>query len=425
VLTHACIRYNVVNLPDTIQFTAGHENYYTYDASGKKLELTNYTLNSPVIVPQGAISPLPGNSSAYTKTVTDYCGNVIYQNGSLKEVLTPEGYWQNSVFYYYLKDHQGNTRAVINPSGTVMECSDYYPDGMRFESSTSNSAALPYRYNGKELEAMNGLNEYDYGARRRETGIPVWTTMDPLAEKYYGVSPYAYVNNNLINKIDPIGLTDYDVQNSTGNISVAPDLQFIIDNIIVKIYYTLPKSNPGESDTFYATNDKGERTGDSYTVKEGVDMKSIKGKNFRGDQITVPNNKEGKGLFEFMADHTNVEWSQFKLESGKNILSTSHKNGTELAAPSVWEQIYATNDNIIEWNHSHPGNYWDQIMLPSGRYYGFNNSHNSGDFGFLGQIHDYMNSNIKANVYVPALGEYFQYDLLGIKQATLKTIKKP
>jgi hypothetical protein len=53
---------------------------------------------------------------------------------------------------------------------------------------------------------MNGLNEYDYGARRRETGIPVWTTVDPLAEKYYNVSPYVYVGDNLINAIDPLGM---------------------------------------------------------------------------------------------------------------------------------------------------------------------------------------------------------------------------
>jgi RHS repeat-associated protein len=156
-------------------------------------------------LPQDTITRL----IASTKLVTDYCGNVIYQNGSLKEVLTPEGYWQNSVFYYYLKDHQGNTRAVINSSGTVMEYSDYYPDGMRFESSTSNSAALPYRYNGKEIEVMNGLNEYDYGARRRETGIPVWTTIDPLCEKYYNMSSYAYCAGNPINRFDPDGMDWY------------------------------------------------------------------------------------------------------------------------------------------------------------------------------------------------------------------------
>jgi RHS repeat-associated protein len=81
---------------------------------------------------------------------------------------------------------------------------------MRFESSTSNSVALPYRYNGKELEAMNGLNEYDYGARRRETGIPVWTTADPLCEKKPWLSPYAYCSDNPLNRIDPDGKYDND-----------------------------------------------------------------------------------------------------------------------------------------------------------------------------------------------------------------------
>jgi RHS repeat-associated protein len=188
-------------LPDTIQFVAGHQNYYTYDASGKKLEVQNITSRNILNLPQDTITRLVSS----TKLTTDYCGDAIYQNDTLKEVLTPEGYWQNGLYYYYLKDHQGSTREVLRQDNTVMEYSDYYPDGIRFESSTSNSAALPYRYNGKELEAMNGLNEYDYGARRRETGIPVWKTMDPLAEKYYGMSPYAYCAGNPINRIDPDG----------------------------------------------------------------------------------------------------------------------------------------------------------------------------------------------------------------------------
>jgi RHS repeat-associated protein len=119
----------------------------------------------------------------------------------------PEGYWQSGTYYYYLKDHLGDNRVTINSSGTVIEKSHYYPSGMRFApESTSNSAALPYRYNGKELEAMNGLNQYDYGARRRGAGLPIWTAVDPLCEKYYNMSPYAYCMGNPINKTDPNGM---------------------------------------------------------------------------------------------------------------------------------------------------------------------------------------------------------------------------
>jgi len=216
------IQYNLLNLPDQIQFTEGHKNLYTYDASGKKLEAVNYTVNNIVNVPIGTISALPASSSDYTKLTTDYVGNMIYENGSLKEILLPDGYWQNGVYYYYLKDHLGDNRVVINSSGTVVEKSHYYPSGMRFyPESTSNSAALPYRYNGKELEAMNGLNQYDFGARRRGTGLPVWTGVDPLAEKHPEVSPYVYCMGNLVNRIDLNGM-DW-IRNNNGNVEWRPD----------------------------------------------------------------------------------------------------------------------------------------------------------------------------------------------------------
>ena len=36
-----------------------------------------------------------------------------------------------------------------------------------------------------------------------------WTTPDPLAEKYYGISPYAFCNNNPVNFVDPDGRSWY------------------------------------------------------------------------------------------------------------------------------------------------------------------------------------------------------------------------
>jgi len=200
------IQYNLLNLPDQIQFTEGHKNLYTYNAGGTKLETVSYTVNNIVNVPIGTISTLPGNPSDYTKLITDYVGNIIYENGSLKQIMLPEGYWQNGVFYYYLKDHLGDTRIVINSSGTIIEKSHYYPSGMRFaDTSTSNSSALPFRYNGKEMETMNGLNQMDYGARRRYSGLPIWTGPDELREKYYSISPYAYCMNNPVKYVDPDG----------------------------------------------------------------------------------------------------------------------------------------------------------------------------------------------------------------------------
>lgn len=52
---------------------------------------------------------------------------------------------------------------------------------------------------------MHGLNTYDYGARQYSPILPMWDRVDPLAEKYYNVSPYAYCMNDPVNYVDPDG----------------------------------------------------------------------------------------------------------------------------------------------------------------------------------------------------------------------------
>ena len=198
------IAYNLLNLPEIVQFMQGHQNRYSYSAGGKKLTNNSYMLTTVVIVPQGTINPVPGSN--FTKVTTDYIGNIIYQNGYLKQIQTSEGYYQAGVYYYYLKDHLGNTRAVINSSGTMIEKSHYYPFGMRFyQANSSNINAIAFRYNGKEYDSMNGLNHYDFGARSYDPSLGRWNTMDLHAENYYSWSPYHYAANNPLIMTDPDG----------------------------------------------------------------------------------------------------------------------------------------------------------------------------------------------------------------------------
>jgi RHS repeat-associated protein len=75
---------------------------------------------------------------------------------------------------------------------------------MTFAEGVSTSQQ-PYKYGGKELETNLGINLYDFEARTYAFDVPRFTTMDPLAEKYYSVSPYAYVMNNPMILIDPMG----------------------------------------------------------------------------------------------------------------------------------------------------------------------------------------------------------------------------
>ena len=194
------ITYNFLNLPNVVTFSDGSTITYTYGADGTKLR-TVHKIGS-------------------TTTTTDYCGNVVYENGVQKLLLTEEGYvtLSDSKYHYYLKDHQGNNLVVISQSGTVEETNHYYPFGGAF-ASTSN--VQPYKYNGKELDSKKGLNWYDYGARHYDAALGRFTTNDRFAEKYYSMSPYQYGANNPVNNIDVNGDT----------IVVNPNPNGLIDNV--------------------------------------------------------------------------------------------------------------------------------------------------------------------------------------------------
>jgi RHS repeat-associated protein len=107
--------------------------------------------------------------------------------------------------FYYNQDHQGNIREVMNASGNLQQKTNYYPFGGIIADICTEQNIQPYKYNGKELDLMHGLNTYDYGARQYYPILCRWDRVDPLCEKYYSVSPYAYCNNNPVKYIDSDG----------------------------------------------------------------------------------------------------------------------------------------------------------------------------------------------------------------------------
>lgn len=180
------IQYNFLNLPSIIEFVDGSTVIYLYAADGRKLQVTHKNENS--------------------MNVTDYCGNAIYENGNLDKILLDgEGYISFStstpVYNYYIKDYLSNIRIVYNQDREIKEINHYYPLGGLIAS----NSCQPYKFNGKELDRKNGLDWYDYGARHYDASLGRWHTIDPMAEKYYGNTPYGYCYENPINNIDPDG----------------------------------------------------------------------------------------------------------------------------------------------------------------------------------------------------------------------------
>jgi RHS repeat-associated protein len=114
--------------------------------------------------------------------------------------------------YFYHPDHLGSTSYVTDASGEVYQHLEYFAFGETFVEEHSNTDKTPYLFNGKELDEETGL--YYYGARYYDARTSVFQSVDPDAEKYPSMSPFAYASNNPIRFIDVDGKGPGDPPNS-------------------------------------------------------------------------------------------------------------------------------------------------------------------------------------------------------------------
>ena len=208
--------YNHLNLPKGI--VGGNDTVrYIYSAAGVKI--------SKELAQSGAVS------------YTDYVGNFVYKDGDLDYILTSEGRITEPVsgtlqYEYFLKDYLGNTRTVFadgNNDGVladneVLQETHYYPFGMSIgDLAVDRGADNKIKLGGKELQddLLGGVSLalYDFEARYKMNDIPVFTTIDPLAEIVPGITPYHYCYNSPANFTDPTGM----IANAITSTFIDPD----------------------------------------------------------------------------------------------------------------------------------------------------------------------------------------------------------
>ena len=179
--------YNILDLPQRQTTGEGTVVDYKYAFDGRKLQ-EKVTAGASV-------------------TQRDYSGEFLYERGVLKKILFDGGYVEGRdtgpVYIFFLRDHLGSVRAVVSETGVVQQRNNYFPYGDLFPSASNDSSGNRYRYTGKESGDEIGL--YDFSARFLHTRFGRFTTIDPLAEKYPGISPYVYCNCNPVNLVDPDG----------------------------------------------------------------------------------------------------------------------------------------------------------------------------------------------------------------------------
>ncbi|MDY5193030.1 MAG: RHS repeat-associated core domain-containing protein [Candidatus Aphodosoma sp.] len=119
---------------------------------------------------------------------------------------------ENSVYYRHT-DHLGTSNWITDTSGVAVQYLHYGPFGELLDEQSTTSYNERYRFTGKERDEESGYHYF--GARYYTDHLGIWTSADPLLDKYPSISPYSYCSNNPLKFIDPDGRDQYTYDRKT------------------------------------------------------------------------------------------------------------------------------------------------------------------------------------------------------------------
>ncbi|MBZ0201583.1 MAG: hypothetical protein K8I03_01050 [Ignavibacteria bacterium] len=287
-----------------------YRTYYRYDEAGNRINKRQYIyiLGTP---PGGGIEEGEGGPPQYgdsilvdegdgsgywsltsnTFYVRDISGKeiAIYNSSNLVQWnlwgLDQVGHMNaDTTKYYYLKDHLGSTRAVVNSRNSVRSAEDYDCWGYIMENRSYQPENNRYKFTGKERDRDIESN-YDYfGARYYDSRVGRWGGVEPLMDKYVDVTPYCYSLCNPVIAKDVNGKdAKITINNDTKTITF--EMNFAYMSSEFNSNYGLNESQIGALETFeadiedYWTGIEVELNGTKYTVETQVNLIETKSLN--------------------------------------------------------------------------------------------------------------------------------------------------
>lgn len=171
----------------------------------------------------GSPLPTPAATNSYTfvpenwplpigpPDTTGPPGPPVWINGTIpnpEEIEPPYAYeglglYEETAQFFYHTDHLGSTAYITDYNGQARQFNAYLPFGGMLAEEKVGEDTQPYLFSGKELDRETNL--YYFGARYYDSETGLWLSVDPQAEAYPGMSPYAYVANNPVIYNDPDG----------------------------------------------------------------------------------------------------------------------------------------------------------------------------------------------------------------------------
>ena len=215
-------------------------------------------------------------------------------HGMFKEMvhsmLDDNYHGQEKDVYFYHSDHLGSASWITDFEGMAVQHLQYLPYGEPFVDQRISGYSERFRFTGKERDEETGYGYF--GARYMDHELmTMWLSVDPMADKYPSISPYAYCAWNPIKLVDPNGM-EIDVSHLSEAIrtrlvnclSEITGLSLYVDN--GKLNYR--KDENGSA----LISSSGSRTAGADLI-EAIDKKNEDGSNYVIGVIRSTNKCEG------------------------------------------------------------------------------------------------------------------------------------
>jgi len=117
---------------------------------------------------------------------------------------------QEREVYFYHSDHLGSASWITDSGGQAIQHLQYLPYGEPYINQRTSGYNERFTFTGKERDEETGYGYF--GARYMDHELmTMWLSVDPMADKYPSISPYAYC------AWDPVKMTDPDGKEAMKN----------------------------------------------------------------------------------------------------------------------------------------------------------------------------------------------------------------
>jgi RHS repeat-associated protein len=218
-------------------------------------------------------------------------------------------------------------KVIRNSGNNNFEELDYYPFGAQMEGRHGGTNDTRYGFVGmeKDDELYGDGNSYDFGARMYNPRIGRWMSVDPLAAKYSGLSPFQYAGNTPISAYDPDGRLIIFINGETGELEGSQS----------------NGSHPERASILYWSWKFISQVTSAFNDNNYIYLD--------GDVGTGQTTRFDKGYAQAKADFKTILSQLKKDENGKineTVKLISHSKGTAYAAgyQKAWNEMMANED---------------------------------------------------------------------------------